>query len=134
MQQNDTQKQMCFTPIFLSTMVGRGVGERKGQSRVEAPAPNPLGFGESKQECCLTTAEDLELLPAMTATAAGWGEPDSSWGPAAASCSSTAPRLLQTNLSLSLDANVDERQGIVQTVLFQVYGIKKLNSRTSLVL
>jgi len=35
-----------------------------------------------------------------------------------------APRPLQTDLSLSLDANVDERQGGVQMVLFQVGGIK----------
>lgn len=46
-------------------------GEIKGQNRVEALTPNPRSFGESKQECCLTTAEDLELLPAMTAAAAG---------------------------------------------------------------
>lgn len=71
-------------------------------------ATNPFSFRESRQECCLTTAEGLGLLPAMRVTALGgkWEEPNSSRGPMAPSCSCVAPRPLQTDLSLTPDANV----------------------------
>lgn len=84
MQQNNNQKQMCFTPhFFLLPFQG---GEIKGQTR--AKAPNPFSFSESKQECCLTTAEGLRLLPAMTATAPGGNgrnpiAPGAPWPPVA---------------------------------------------------
>lgn len=55
MQQNNAQWQMCFIPCFF--LVPFQGTEIKGQTRAKALAPNPFSFSESKQECCLTTAE-----------------------------------------------------------------------------
>lgn len=109
--------------ILLLTFLGTIAGDEiKGQTRAEALAPpNPLSFCKPKQECWQTTAEDLELLPAVTATEGGTRQ-----FPRSHSC-----QLLQHSFKAFSNPSLPyfkskcwRNEGIVQVGLFQVCGIK----------